>query len=211
MDSNREGGIDQALARRLEARILQGEVTIGRTRRGSPEFLYRPDGWRDSLRLMNASSMVSELAPIVLYLRHVMGPGEVLIIEEPESHLHPAKQVELVRLLAAAVRAGLRVIVATHSEWMLDELTNLVRLSDLPGSKRKGFSGGEFALTHDELGVWLFEPKKRPKGSVVKEIRFDEEFGGLRTGFDEVAMDVYNDYADISNRIEMAKAEREHD
>ena len=70
---------------------------------------------------MHASSMVSELAPVVLYLRHLVQPGNVLIIEEPESHLHPAAQVEFTRQLAKLVQAGYRVIITTHSEWILEE------------------------------------------------------------------------------------------
>ncbi len=78
---------------------------------------------------MNSSSMISELAPVVLYLRHIVQPGEVLIIEEPESHLHPAMQVEFIRQLAGVVRSGIRVMLTTHSEWVLEELANLIRLS----------------------------------------------------------------------------------
>ena len=151
---------------------------------------------------MNAASMVSELAPVVLYLRHIVEPGDLLIIEEPESHLHPSMQVEFIRHLAEVVNAGVRVMLTTHSEWVLDELANLVRLSELPKARRKGIEGADFALSPDQLGVWLFEPKQRPRGSVVKEIPFDAEFGGFRSGFDDVALDTYNDYAEISNRIE---------
>ena len=86
---------------------------------------------------MNSSSMVSELAPVVLYLRHRVQSNDVLIVEEPESHLHPAMQVEFTRQLAALVRSGIRVIVTTHSEWILEELANLVRLSKLPESQAK--------------------------------------------------------------------------
>ena len=93
-------------------------------------------------------------------------------------------------------------MLTTHSEWVLDELANLVRLSELPKAQRKGLAGANVALSSDQLGVWLFEPKQRPKGSVVKEIPFDEDFGGFRSGFDDVAIGTYNDYAEISNRIE---------
>ena len=191
------------LATSLEQQILRGEIRIENSEAGYPMFSYQPQGWKgEDLPLMNTSSMVSELAPVVLYLRHIVQPGDVLIIEEPESHLHPAMQVEFVRHLAAVVNSGVRVMLTTHSEWVLDELTNLVRLSDLPKRRREGIASGDFALNPDEVGVWLFEPKQRPKGSVVKEIRVDEEFGGFRSGFDEVAMGTYNDYAKISNRIE---------
>lgn len=69
---------------------------------------------------------------MVLYLRHQVDPGDVLIIEEPESHLHPSMQVQFTRRLAAMVHAGVRVIVTTHGEWVLEELANLVRLSMVP-------------------------------------------------------------------------------
>ena len=193
------------LAADIEQQILSGEIRSKNSQTGYPMFSYRPQGFGVDLPLMNASSMVSELAPVVLYLRHIVQPGDVLIIEEPESHLHPAMQVEFIRQLAAVVHAGIRVMLTTHSEWVLDELANLVRLSELPKARRKGVAGANFALNHDQVGVWLFEPKQRPKGSVVKEIPYDAEFGGFRSGFDAVAIGTYNDHAEISNRVEELK------
>ena len=190
------------LAASLERQILKGEIRSENSETGYPMFSYQPEGWKEDLPLMNTSSMVSELAPVVLYLRHIVQPGDVLIIEEPESHLHPAMQVEFIRQLAGVVHSGIRVMLTTHSEWVLDELTNLVRLSELKKAQRKGVAGADFALSPAQVGVWLFEPKQRPRGSVVKEIPFDAEFGGFRSGFDDVALGTYNDYAEISNRIE---------
>lgn len=136
--------------------------------------------------------MVSELAPLVLYLRHVVEADDMLIIEEPESHLHPAMQVQLTREIAALVQAGIRVVVTTHSEWVLEELANIVgrsRLSEPEGT----------ALSGSDVGVWLFEPKQRPKGSMVREIPLDDS-GLYPTGFGEVAAALHNDWANISSR-----------
>lgn len=189
------------LGANIEDAVLGGAVGIGRSSViDYPRFTYRPDGWTNDLPLMNASSMVSELAPVVLYLRHLVHPGDVLIVEEPESHLHPAKQVEFTRQLAALVRSGVRVIVTTHSEWLLEELANIVRRSELPEARR-GRNGGPVALRPDQVGAWLFEPKRRPKGSVVKEIRLDES-GLYPSDFAAVAAALHNDWADISSRIE---------
>ena len=112
-----------------------------------------------SLPLMNTSSMVSELAPVVLYLRHVVRPGETLIIEEPEAHLHPAMQVEFTRQIAALVHAGVRVIVTTHSEWVLEELANIVQRSKLPKARRKEIPQGNFALRSDQVSVRRRRPQ----------------------------------------------------
>ena len=197
----RRSNLNSTLAKRLEAEILGGAVRSERSETGYPSFYYRPDGWKGDLPLMNTSSMVSELAPVVLYLRHVVQRGDVLIIEEPESHLHPAMQVAFTRLLAAAVRSGIRIIVTTHSEWVLEALANLVRLSGVPKGKREGIDGSDLALTPDEVGAWLFKPKRRPKGSVVEELPLDMESGTFPAGYGEITESLYNDWTRISSRI----------
>ena len=190
------------LASNLERQIMHGEVRVERGQISYPSFVYRPDGWERSLPLMNASSMVSELAPVALYLRHVVQPGDLLIIEEPEAHLHPQMQVEFTRLLASAVQAGVRILITTHSEWVLEELANLVRLSDLPPERRQGLDDPDIALTPDQVGAWLFEHDAERKGSVVKEINLELEAGTFPSGFGLVTEDLYNRWAGISNRIE---------
>ena len=190
-----------ALAKHIEQAILRGLVQIKTSAMGYPLFFYKPDGWKNSLPLMNTSSMVSELAPVVLYLRHVVQLGETLIIEEPEAHLHPAMQVEFTRQIAALVHAGIRVIVTTHSDWVLETLANLVRLSELPKAQRKGIEGADLVLRPDQVGAWLFKPKRSPKGSVVEEIQFDPDAGGLESDYNDVAEQLYNEWATIGNRI----------
>ncbi|MCY4261402.1 MAG: AAA family ATPase, partial [Rhodobacteraceae bacterium] len=117
----------------IESDILKGRVRVERSMQiDYPRFAYQPHGWKREIALANASSMIPELAPVVLYLRYMVVPGNVLIVEEPESHLHPAMQVELTRQLALLVEEGLRIIVTTHSEWLLEELGNIVQRSSLP-------------------------------------------------------------------------------
>ena len=177
----------------IEKTVLRGLVGVEQSEAvGYPRFTYKPEGWKESLSLANASSMVSELAPVVLYLRHRVQPGNVLIIEEPEAHLHPAMQVQFTREITALVQAGIQVVVTTHSEWVLEELANIV------GRSRLSESAGP-ALPASDVGVWLFEPKERPRGSVVREVPLDES-GLYPTGFGEVAAALHNDWADISSR-----------
>ena len=199
--AKRQSNKADALAKRIEQAILTGSVQIKTSAMGYPLFFYKPDGWKNSLPLMNTSSMVSELVPVVLYLRHVVQPGETLIIEEPEAHLHPAMQVEFTRQIAALINAGVRVIVTTHSEWVLETLANLVRLSELPKAQRKGIEGADLVLRPDQVGAWLFKPKRSPKGSVVEEIQFDPDAGGLVSDYSDVAEQLYNEWTTIGNRI----------
>jgi len=111
--------------------------------------------------------------------------------------------VELTRLLAAAVKAGIRIIITTHSEWILEELANLLLMSELPEDRREGLDGNGLALTPEELGIWSFQPTE--EGSVVEELHFDEEVGKFPSDAGLITTELYNRYARISNRIERLK------
>ena len=152
--------------------------------------------------------MVSELAPVVLYLRHLVEPGDVLIIEEPESHLHPALQAALTRELARLVQSGVRVMLTTHSEWVLESLANLVRRSELAEDRRDGIPAADVALAAEQVGAWLFKPDSNGRGSEVVEIPLDTDSGSFPAGFGEVTEALYNEWATIGNRIQAAKAEQ---
>jgi len=203
-DSPRTGRTrNQGLIHSLEETVLSGTIHVERSEIGYPHFYYIPEGWKkdEALPLMHASSMVSELAPVVFFLRHVVSKGDLLIIEEPESHLHPTMQAAFARQLALVAKSGIHVIVTTHSEWILDQFSNLVRLSALPVAEREGLEGSAAALQPEQFGAWLFKRKRRPRGSVVEEIRVDPEAGGLLSDYGEVADQLYNTWAEIENRI----------
>lgn len=193
-DSNGEPDPLRVIGARIEESILDGSVRVDNSSPVRfPRFHYRPMHWDGVLPLANASSMVSDLAPIVLYLRYHVRPGDVLIIEEPEAHVHPAAQVEFTRELAAIVTAGVRVIVTTHSEWILEALANLVNLSSLPESSRKEIDGGDVVLHPDQVGAWLFKKGQHPGGTTVGKIDLDES-GLYPTDFSAVGEALYKDW-----------------
>ena len=192
------------LAERLEQKLLGGRIRVDDGQVGSPAVSYRPDGWSDDLPLIRASSMVTELAPIVLYLRHIVEAGDVLIIEEPEAHLHPAMQALFARELARIVSSGVRVVMTTHSEWILEQIGNLVRVSELPEERRQGIGDSDTALEPESVGAWLFKPGTSQKGFRVEEIVLDPETGMYPTGYDAVSEALYNEGAAIFNRLPAA-------
>ena len=78
-----------------------------------------------------ASSSARGLSDLYFYLRHVASSNDVLFIDEPETHLDTANQVRLARVIARLVGAGLKVLVSTHSDYLIKEINNLVMLDHL--------------------------------------------------------------------------------
>lgn len=189
------------LAVRLEADLLGGSVRHERGESRAPSIEFLQTGSDGAIPLMRASSMVSELAPVVLYLRHLADPGETLIIEEPESHLHPDAQAEFASHLARLVNSGVRVVVTTHSNWIVDQFANLVRMSELDPDERADLPGFDAAINRQDVGVWLFDEATEKSGSTVTEIDFDPDGVGYEPGYFGIADKQYNTWAEINNRL----------
>ena len=198
-------GRGSEFAEQLEKDVLRGTTRVEQSDLGYPSFRHQPEGWTDDLPLVRTSSKISELTPLALYLRYHAQPGDTLIIDEPEAHLHPEAQVAMATFLARLVNAGYRVVVATHSDWILEQLANLVRMSRLPPDERKHLDGADAALTPDQFGAWLFRRDVAAGGTTVVEIDIDPEEGGLVRDYRQVLDETYNTWAEIGNRI----AERE--
>ena len=90
-----------------------------------------------------ASSSARGLSDMYFYLRHTAAHNQLLVIDEPESHLDTENQIQLARTLARLVRSGVKVLVTTHSDYLIKEINNLVMLSQLDGlpssCRRRGY------------------------------------------------------------------------
>jgi len=61
-------------------------------------------------------------------------PGSLVMLENPEAHLHPRGQTMMGRLAALAASTGAQVLVETHSEHVLNATRLAVKDGDIPPS-----------------------------------------------------------------------------
>jgi predicted ATPase len=81
------------------------------------------------LSMHEVSSSIRSFVDIYLFLtRKKREPNELLIIDEPESHLTLDNQRVLARLLVAMVNDGIKVLISTHSDFLVKEVNNLILL-----------------------------------------------------------------------------------
>jgi predicted ATPase len=75
-------------------------------------------------RPTNVGFGLTYVLPVVIACLTVQ-PGALLLLENPEAHIHPQGQSAMARLTCAAAAAGAQVVVETHS----DHILNGVRLA----------------------------------------------------------------------------------
>lgn len=153
----------------LEQYSLHGRIE-SRTEVGTTDYQYLPGGASTPLPMALSSSLVTELAPIILILRHLK-QFPVLILEEPEAHLHPRIQRVLAQVLVRLVRKGLKVWVTTHSENFCQQIDNFIKLAQLPKraevAKQLGYGEQDY-LELSEVSGYQFV--NRGTKSVVSEL-----------------------------------------
>ena len=157
---------------------------------------------RFAIPLHLASSSARGLSDLYFFLRHVAQRDHLLIIDEPESHLDTANQILLARLLARLVHAGLKVLLTTHSDYLVKELNNLIMLSCSFKNKAKAVKRLNYKK-HDYLAPERIRAYIAKKDSLTR-CRIDR-FGIDMPNFD----DAINGINDAANELAARLADEE--
>ncbi len=100
------------------------EIKVSRAPRSSR------GGANDVVNIVDVGFGLSQTLPILVALQEA-APGQLVYIEQPEVHLHPAAQYRLGEVFARAVSRGVRLVVETHSSMLLLSIQTLVARGDL--------------------------------------------------------------------------------
>lgn len=90
------------------------------------KLLLRTNTGTDFLRPQNVGYGLTHILPIITACLGA-NRGDLIIVENPESHLHPAAQSAMGEFLAIAASAGIQIILETHSDHVLNGLRKAVR------------------------------------------------------------------------------------
>ena len=82
------------------------------------QVLYQNKTTNFEMRPKNVGTGVTYIAELIIAAL-ACKKGDLLIIENPEIHLHPSGQAELVHFLAFLAQCGVQIIVETHSDHIM--------------------------------------------------------------------------------------------
>lgn len=191
-----------SIADKFEELILGGKIeSYSEIADGYPEMYYHPNGSSKKFTLSQSSSMVTELAPIIVFVKNFVSPYDLVILEEPEAHLHPAAQVTIAECIAMLIRNNVKVIITTHSDWFLTCLNKLILKGELLRSRGEfGNESLNSCLLRSEVGVWNFV-RDNKFGTRVRELEFGDDDGIETEDMEDVAISLYNEVAHTRNSL----------
>jgi AAA domain, putative AbiEii toxin, Type IV TA system len=173
-----------SLAQILERQVIQGSIKLPNNEKlslGADErsaLSYSTEQGVE-LALHASASIVRALAGLDIYLKMFCDRRGLLVIDEPEMNAHPEAQLKIIEFLALMAHYGVRVVLTTHSPYIVDHLSNLMQASGL-GERAKKAIAPKFKLamhqafiSPEDVSVYLFR-----ESGVVENI-LDREHGTI--------------------------------
>jgi len=78
-----------------------------------------PDGFTNEFSPLNVGFGILYVLPVIVNLLRAR-PGDLVLLENPESHLHPQGQSAIGRLLAASAANGVQIFCESHSDHIIN-------------------------------------------------------------------------------------------
>lgn len=133
---------------------------------------------------VNVGYGLSYALPIVVALLSA-DEDSLIIIENPEAHLHPKGQAELAKLIAKAAQSGIQIILETHSDHIINGI--------LVASKMFEEQAAKTGIDKKNVSIFYFQKNELEQTSVVEQIqivgdgKIDKQPNGF---FDQTEIDL---------------------
>lgn len=121
------------------------------------------DGTGLEVALKDVGFGISQLLPVLIQ-GLTSPPGTILILEQPEIHLHPRAQADLGDMLLSIAGRGIRLLIETHSEHLLLRIRRRLAENQLSDKSQP-------SLSPEDVAIYFVE--RQEQGSSVHRVAVD--------------------------------------
>jgi predicted ATPase len=189
----------------LVSKILTGKYV----RQNGKDYLENPDG--RLIEVAMSSSGQQEALPMVIVLEGMLGTStfagsRTIYVEEPEAHLFPDTQRDVVNLIAAVFKQSeinLQFFITTHSPYVLTAFNNLLQAGELHSQPMEELDRRKLEDLIPEalaLSVEDFAAYSLANGTATSLI--SEEFGLIDTNIiDDVSNELSIEFGELLDLV----------
>ncbi|GEM_PF-840113 len=92
------------------------------------DLVYEKESITGPIPILDTSTGIKMFGILQMLIQNqTIRPGSVLILDEPEVHIHPNWQLKYAELIIALVKNGVRVMLSSHSPYMIEALVRYSR------------------------------------------------------------------------------------
>ena len=107
--------------------IIDGNIIYDNQKRN---YIYSKS--QKNISIKNTASGIKSFGILqLLLLNGVLNKNSILILDEPENHLHPIWQLKYAKLLVIFAKNGITTLIASHSPYMIEALKRYSDIEDL--------------------------------------------------------------------------------
>lgn len=145
----------------FEECLISGQININAE---TGNIYYQPKNMNTEFQMYLSSAVITELAPLYLFLKYGLIKYR-LLMEEPEISLHPYLQQQLTRVFVKLVNSGINVLITTHSDTIVQHINNMIKLNANSENKRKELMqiynyDEDDLISEDKVRMYQFDIEK---------------------------------------------------
>ncbi|MFM2601738.1 AAA family ATPase [Vibrio diabolicus] len=157
--------LDDSFIKERHPEVLQAmnRVNGGTFSFANSQLVFTTEDGANTLPVSISSSSVKSLFLLDLYINSIASPNDLLLIDEPELNLHPDNQRLMARVIARIVNTGIKVLITTHSDYLIREINNSIMLSNDFDEKEEIMKTHEFTradiLKPGQVSAYMVDDK----------------------------------------------------
>lgn len=157
---------------------VQNEDILFTTKRSDDTLIEMP--------ISMTSGAGKSLFLLDVFIKLHINKNSYLIIDEPELNLHPKNQIKMAELLVRLSNYGVKVIITTHSDYIVKEINNRIMANAANSASlndRLGYKKNDL-ISKDKINAFTISSE-----GIISEVDKDD-FGINARLFDEAILDV---------------------
>lgn len=127
--------------------MIHGDIEVNTETGG---YYYKPNNTDLKIPMYLNSAVITEIAPLYLFLKYGKDIG-TLFIEEPEMSLHLKLQKQIARIIINLVNKNINLIISTHSDTILEHINNMIKLNSINDKDKKNNLLKKYSYTENDI------------------------------------------------------------